>query len=125
MLSVGNGLVNILFDDNDTIIHRVSDISAVISDKVPHDVGIGHHVVATWKGGHTYFIGYVSDKDSGNRFKVTFDDNDEDYYAVSQLRVFPDHWSAHEGQYEQAHVHDSQEPCMHTITKGYLLTQYP
>lgn len=88
--------MNISFDDNDTIIHRVSDISAVIPDKVPHDVDIGHHVVATWKGGNTYFIGYVSEKDSGNRFKVTFDDNDEDYYAVSQLRIFPEHWSSHE-----------------------------
>ena len=92
--------MHILFDDNDKIIHRVADISAVISDKVPHDVGIGHHVVATWKGGNKYFIGYVSDKDSDNRFKVTFDDNDEDYYAVSQLRIFPEHWSAHEGQYK-------------------------
>ena len=66
--------MHILFDDNDKIIHRVSDISAVISDKVPHDVGIGHHVVATWKGGNKYFIGYMSD------------DNDEDYYAVSHVR---------------------------------------
>lgn len=90
--------MNVLFDDNDTIIHSVSDISAVIPDKVPRDVDIGHHVVATWKGGNTYFIGYVSDKDSANRFKVTFDDNDEDYYAISQLRIFPDHWTAHEGQ---------------------------
>ena len=91
--------MHILFDDNDTIIHRVSDISAVISDKVPLGVGIGHHVVATWKGGNKYFIGYVSDKDSDNRLKVTFDDNDEDYYAASELRFFPEHWSAHEGQY--------------------------
>lgn len=99
MLSVGNGLVNVLFDDNDTITHRISDVSAVISDKVPQDVDIGHHVIATWKGGNTYFIGYVSDKDSGSLVKVTFDDNDEDYYTVNQLRIFPDHWSAHEGQY--------------------------
>ncbi|XP_068699860.1 uncharacterized protein [Montipora capricornis] len=96
VLSLGNGQVNVLFDDNDSIIHRISDVSAVIPDKVPHDVAIGHHVVATWKGGNKYFIGYVSDKDSGNRVKVTFDDNDEDFYIVSQLRIFPDHWSTHE-----------------------------
>ena len=104
--SIGNGLVNVLFDDNDRIIHRVSDISAVIPDRVPHDVAIGHHVVATWKGGNKYYIGYVSDRVSDDRFKVTFDDNDEDYYAVSQLRIFPDHWQAYEGQYKN-HVHDS------------------
>ena len=98
--------MNVLFDDNDTIIHRVSDISAVIPDKVPHDVDNGHHVVATWKGSNTYFIGYVSDKHSDDRLKVTFDDNDEDYYAVSQLRIFPDHWSAHEGQYRHTSVID-------------------
>ena len=99
MSSIVNGLVYISFDDGDTIIHSASDISAVIPDKVPHDINIGDHVVATWKGGNKYFIGYVSDKGPGNRFKVTFDDNDEDYYAVSQLRIFPDHLSAHEGQY--------------------------
>lgn len=59
---------------------------------------IGSHVVTTWKGSHKYDIGYVSDKDSNNLFEVTFDDNDEDYYAASQLRIFPDHSSAHEGQ---------------------------
>lgn len=59
---------------------------------------IGSHVVTTWKGSHKYHIGYVSDKDSNNLFEVTFDDNDEDYYAASQLRIFPDHSSAHEGQ---------------------------
>lgn len=96
--STENDLVNILFDDNDTITHSISDISAVIPDSTPHDIETGHHVLATWKGGQKYYIGYVSDKYSGNRFKVTFDDNDEDYYVISQLRTFPDHWSAHEGQ---------------------------
>ncbi|XP_078359533.1 uncharacterized protein LOC144644005 [Oculina patagonica] len=94
--SIEDALVSVLFDDNDTITHSISDISAVIPDNVPHEMEIGHHVLATWKGGQKYFIGYVSDRYSDNRFKVTFDDNDQDYYAISQLRTFPDHWSAHE-----------------------------
>ena len=116
--------MNVLFDDSDTIIHRISDVSAVIPDKVPHDVAIGHHVVATWKGGNKYFIGYVSDKDSVNRVKVTFDDNDEDYYTVSQLRIFPEHWSAHEGQYRPTSmIHRNH--AIYTITQGHVLTLYP
>ena len=90
-------MVHVLFDDSDRITHRISDVSAVIPDKVPRYVNVGSHVVTTWKGGHKYYIGYVSDKDSSNRLKVTFDDNDEDYYTASQLRIFPDHVSAHAG----------------------------
>ena len=99
MSSTDNGLINVLFDDNDTITHSIFDTSAVIPDNVPtYEIEIGHHVVATWKGGQKYYIGYVSDKYSDSRFKVTFDDNDEDFYTSSQLRIFPDHLSAHEGQ---------------------------
>ena len=53
--------------------------------------------MATWKEGRKYYMGYVTDRNSYNRFKVTFDDNDEDFYDVGQLRVFPDHHSAHQG----------------------------
>ena len=97
MSSTGNGLIHILFDDGDRITHSDTDISAVIPDNVPHQVDLGDHVVTTWQGSHKYYIGYVSDKDSNNRFKVTFDDNDEDFYTASQLRIFPDHFSAHDG----------------------------
>lgn len=87
-----------MFDDGDRITHSIADISAVIPDKVPYHVDVGSHVVTNWKGGHKYYIGYVSEKDSFNRLKVTFDDNDEDYYTASQLRLFPDHSSAHGGK---------------------------
>lgn len=97
VFATGNGQTHVLFDDGDRITHSIRDISAIIRDQEPTQVQIGQHVVATWKGGHKYYIGYVSDKDSNNRFKVTFDDNDEDFYLAKQLRIFPDHHSAHEG----------------------------
>ncbi len=96
--SIGKGLIHVLFDDGDRISHSIADISAVIPDKVSYHVDVGSHVVTTWKGGHKYYIGYVTEKDSSNRLKVTFDDKDEDYYTARQLRIFPDHLSAHEGK---------------------------
>ena len=95
---IGNGRIHILFNDNDRITHSIRDISAVIPDRVPRKVRVGQHVVATWKGGHKYYIGYVSRKVSSRRFKVTFDDNDEDFYYTRQLRIFPDHHLAHNGK---------------------------
>ena len=76
------------------------DISAVIPDRKPYyfQVEKGQHVLATWKGGHKYYIGYVTDEDSSGRLKVTFDDNDEDFYDVQQLRIFPDNPFAHSGK---------------------------
>lgn len=99
VLLIGNGQVNVLFDDNDFIIYRILDVLVVIFDKVFYDVVIGYYVVVIWKGGNKYFIGYVFDKDFGNCVKVIFDDNDEDYYIVSQLRIFFDYWLVYEGQY--------------------------
>ena len=95
--AIENELVNVLFDDGDKITHSIRDSSAVILDKEPNEVQIGQHVLATWKGGQKYYIGYVSHKDSNNRLKVTFDDNDEDFYLAEQLRIFPDQYSVHEG----------------------------
>ena len=90
-------LLRVLFDDGDKITHSIWDSSAVILDEEPNLVQIGQHVLATWKGGHKYYIGFVSDKVSNNRFKVTFDDNDKDFYLTEQLRIFPEHNSAHKG----------------------------
>ena len=88
-----------MFDDGDRITHTVRDISAVIPDQQPSQVKLGQHVVATWKGGHKYYIGYVSQIVFGFwRYKVTFDDNDEDYYQAHQLRKFPDPQTVHEGK---------------------------
>lgn len=95
--SIGNGQIHILFDDGNRITHSDTDVSAVIADSVPYQVDIGDHVVTTWRGGSNYYIGFVSDKDSNNRFKVTFDNNGEDFYTTSQLRIFRDHNSAHDG----------------------------
>ena len=98
VFAIAHGQIYVLFDDGDRITHSIRDISAVILDQVPNQVQIGQHVVATWKGGHKYYIGYVSGSNYFLKtFKVTFDDNDEDTYFAKQLRIFPDHYSAHEG----------------------------
>ena len=95
--STGNGLIHIVFDDGNRITHTDTDFSAVITNNAPYQVAIGTHVVTTWRGSHEHYIGYVSHKDSYNRFKVTLDNNDEDFYTTGQLRLFPDHSSAHDG----------------------------
>ena len=88
-----------MFDDGDQITHRTNDVSAVIYDTAPEDVYVGQHVIATWEGSDPdkFFIGYVTEKryDDG-KFKVTFDDNAEDYYNADDLREFPDHKTPHE-----------------------------
>jgi len=92
--------ITVLFDDGDEISHSIEDISAVFPDQEPSQLRIGQHVVAvryTWEGGREYHKGYVSDKNS-DRFKVTFDDNYEDFYLAKELRIFPDHNSAHSGE---------------------------
>ena len=100
MSSIGNGLVHVLFDNGDRITHSINDVSAVIQDRVPNHVDVGNHVVTTRNGGQIYHIGYVSDKDSSYHLKVTFDNNDEGYYTDRQLRIFSEHFSAHEGKSE-------------------------
>ncbi|KAL9984722.1 hypothetical protein ACROYT_G007051 [Oculina patagonica] len=89
-------LIKIKFDDGDEITHNVDDVSAVLHDKALTEVHSGQHVMATWKGGAKYYIGFVTEtSDSlnpGNR--VRFDDNDEDDYSAEDLRDFPDAASA-------------------------------
>ena len=96
--SIEGDQLHVLFDEGDRITHSFMDISAVIPDLSPSQVEIGEHVFATGKGGHKYFIGYVTDEGSFGRFKVTFDDNDEDVYDANELRIFPEHFSAHSGK---------------------------
>ena len=90
--------ITVLFDNGNEMIYSIRDISGTIPDEEPHQVQLGQHVVATWKGGNEYFIGYVSEKDSNNRFKVAFDKNNEDFYDAKDLRLFPDHRSVHSGK---------------------------
>ena len=96
--SFGNDQTTVLFDDRSKAIYSSRDISATIPDEEPHQVQLGQHVVATWQGGNKYFIGYVSEKDSNNHFKVSFDDNNEGFYDAKQLRLFPGHQSVHSGK---------------------------
>ena len=96
--STENEQITVLFDKGNKAIYSTRDISATILDEEPHQVQLGQHVVATWKGGNEYFIGYVSEKDSNNRFKVVFDNNNEDFYDAKELRLFPDHRSVHSGK---------------------------
>ena len=68
-------------------------MSAVISYE-----RIGQHVLANWKGGVKYYIGYVTAKAPDGRYTVTFDDNYEDSHYAEQLTEFPEHLSAHKGK---------------------------
>lgn len=94
-----DGQLNVLFDDGaNTIAHSITDISAVILDSELCYAQVGQHALAPREGSDKYYIGYVSDQDSSGRFMVTVDDNDEDIYYVTQLRIFPEHPSAHTGK---------------------------
>ena len=88
----------VLFDDGDEMTYHPQDVSGMILNEVPSNIVFGQHVIATWKGGHKYFIGFVSEIDQQHRFKVRFDDNDEDWYEEHKLRLFPEAASPHEGQ---------------------------
>ncbi|KAL9984721.1 hypothetical protein ACROYT_G007050 [Oculina patagonica] len=90
-------LIKIKFDDGDEITHNVNDVSAVLHDKALTRAKAypGRHVIAAWKGSAKQYIGFVTGiSDSryrGNRkFRVLFDDNDEDDYSAGDLREFPD-----------------------------------
>ena len=91
-----DGQIQVLFDDGDRITHSIEDVSAVIPDQQPQYAQIGQRVMATWKEGVKYYMGYVTDNDSANYFKVTFDDNDADFYNVGDLRMFPDLHATHQ-----------------------------
>ncbi|XP_078361400.1 uncharacterized protein LOC144645723 [Oculina patagonica] len=88
--------IKIMFDDGDQIIHSIHDVSAVIYDRAPTNVYVGQHVMATWKGSAKFFIGFVTEKRADGKFKVVFDDNDEDYFYGGDLREFADYESPQE-----------------------------
>ena len=108
-----------MFDDGDRITHSIRDISAVIPDEEPQQVQIGQHVITTWKGGHKYYIGYVSDKNSDG-FKVTFDDNDEDFYPAKQLRIFPNQRRPHKGKVNKVY----QTLCLLTTGSNNIILTF-
>lgn len=100
------GLIKIKFDDGDEITHNDNDVSAVLRDKAltEEEVYLGQHVIATWKGGVKYYIGFItgiseSPNPESRKFRVLFDDNDEDDYSAKDLRDFPDAASAWEGKF--------------------------
>ena len=70
----------------------------MVKNKGISRVHIGQHVLANWKGGVKYYIGYVTAKTSNDLYTVTFDDNDEASYHPAQLTEFPDHRSARKGK---------------------------
>lgn len=102
------GLIKIKFDDGDEITHNANDVSAALHDKAltVAEVYPGRHVMAPWKGGAMwYYIGFVTgiSLNPGNRkFRVLFDDNDEDDYSAEDLRDFPDAASAWEGKFNKS-----------------------
>ena len=87
-----SGSIKISYDDGDEITHPVEDGSAVIADKAPDTVDERDHVMATWKGGSKYHLGFIieqRDLDYDPKYKVFFDDGDSDWYNIQDLRKFP------------------------------------
>ena len=100
-----NEQINVLFYNSNRTTYSIRDISAVIPDQEPHQMQIGQHVMATWKGGNNYFIGYVSNGPDGHgRFKVTIDNNKEYLYFAKKLRAFPPHRLVHDGKKKRCAV---------------------
>ena len=82
--------IKIRYDDGDEITHLVEDGSAVIADKAPDTVDVRDHVMATWKGGSKYYLGFIiEERESDPKYKVFFDDSDSDWYNLRDLRKFP------------------------------------
>lgn len=80
--------IKILFTDGDRITHRVEDGTAVIADEAPATVHVRQHVLATWSKKDKYYIGFIIDMAS-SVYKVLFDDGDEAWYNLRDLRVLP------------------------------------
>ena len=110
-----NDQITVVFDDFDKITYSFHDVSAVFADKVPDQMQEAQHVVAKWKGSKKYYIGFVTAKTSDG-YEVTLDDGDHDTYTLSQLRIFPDHTSPHNGKWETEvlihvprHIHNPKQ----------------
>ena len=94
------GLIKIKFDDGDETTHNANDMSAVLHNRALTAAMVhpGQHVIATWKGGVKYYIGFVTGITENGKFRVLFDDNDEDDYSAKDLRGFPVGASPWEGK---------------------------
>ena len=90
--------VGILFDDGDEITHPLGDVTAVLPDKKPNFIKYYDHVIAPWKGSYKQYIGFVIEMRPNGTFKVLFDDRDEAWYTINQVRILPQTSSTHEGK---------------------------
>ena len=79
----------VLFTDGSRITHLDEDRSAIIADEAPATVHVRQHVLAAWGSlKDKYFIGFIIDKTS-SQYKVLFDDGDQGWYKLQDLRVLP------------------------------------
>ena len=95
--SISEEDTGILFDDGETIIHPLDDVTALFTDTVPVSVEYKDHVLAAWQGSYTQYIGYVIEVSESQGFKVCFDDHDESWYQKNQLRILLDAATVHDG----------------------------
>ncbi|EDO31860.1 predicted protein [Nematostella vectensis] len=98
--------IEIKYDDGDRIAHDPSDITAaVILDSTPNpgSVGRGTRVIAAWPGKEKYYLGTVDavnkDQMYEPQYHVKYDDGDESWVTVNQLRVIPAPGPAPESQF--------------------------
>ena len=99
-ISKERNAIDILFDDGGKISHKLDDVTAVFTDKVPASIKSKDHVVAPWEGSYRQHIGFVTEEKAFPKiFKVRLDDNREAWYKKHQLSILPDASSPHESKW--------------------------
>ena len=93
MKNVGpDDVISVLFDDGDTRSYYVTDNNGVILDVAPNtdSVTLYTRVIAFWPGTLRYYSATVTKIDEeGGRYYVKYDDGDEGWVDLSQMRILP------------------------------------
>ena len=86
-------VISVLFDDGDTRSYYVTDNNGVILDVAPNSdsaVTLYTRVIAFWPGTLRYYSATVTKIDEeGGRYYVKYDDGDEGWVDLSQMRILP------------------------------------
>lgn len=85
-------VISVLFDDGDTRSYYVTDNNGVILDVAPNtdSVTLYTRVIAFWPGTVRYYSATVTKIDEeGGRYYVKYDDGDEGWVDLSQMRILP------------------------------------
>ena len=86
-------VISVLFDDGDTRSYYVTDNNGVILDVAPNSdsaVTLYTRVIAFWPGTLRYYSATVTKiEEEGGRYYVEYDDGDEGWVDLSQMRILP------------------------------------